>query len=229
MSSRLTIILLSLILLPGCGNDRRIDDRTAMGINGDVRQMTVVREDLANGLPPMLDDWQSEVWFDSAGRLSAVNGFEFSAHGDSITVTPSDSRTGIVIKLRRWQDGTALHYDGTVTDLSFPGRETSQCSASITLDDMGRVAAVQDTGLLGGLLRLADYCTSSTRTFTYESEGPFPSGEHIKASLGDNLTEVTITFTYSATDSLGNWTMRTATDATTGKPAYIERRRLDYQ
>ena len=207
MSSRLTIILLSLILLPGCGNDRRIDDRTAMGINGDVRQMTVV----------------------SAGQLSAVNGFEFSAHGDSITVTPSDSRTGIVIKLRRWQDGTALHYDGTVTDLSFPGGETSQCSASITLDDMGRVAAVQDTGLLGGLLRLADYCTSSTRTFTYESEGPFPSGEHIKASLGDNLTEVTITFTYTATDSLGNWTMRTATDATTGKPAYIERRRLDYQ
>ena len=143
MSSRLTIILLSLILLPGCGNDRSIDDRTAMGINGDVRQMTVVREDLANGLPPMLDDWQSEVWFDSAGQLSAVNGFEFSAHGDSITVTPSDSRTGIVIKLRRWQDGTALHYDGTVTDLSFPGGETSQCSASITLDDMGRVAAGQ--------------------------------------------------------------------------------------
>lgn len=121
MSSRLTIILLSLILLPGCGNDRRIDDRTAMGINGDVRQMTVVREDLANGLPPMLDDWLSEVWFDSAGRLSAVNGFEFSAHGDSITVTPSDSRT---VSSSSSADGkTARHCTLTARSLTCHSRE----------------------------------------------------------------------------------------------------------
>lgn len=224
----LSSLAISVTVLCSCTSGRELDDRGMFGLCGKVRRLSFVREDAANGLPPMFADAEGEVGFDTLGRIAYVNDMDFITCGDSIVIAASIGGRDEEAACRRWQDGDVVVYDGHVTTQPCDGEELGLFAAHAEFDDQGRLVDLTDKGLFGTLLGLWDWSAESERVYIYEGDRLFPAGEKVVATFGGSTVSEAAAYTYLATDSVGNWTLREARFAGSGKAAFIERRRLDY-
>lgn len=216
----------AIIIMASCGESQAPNDWQLLSLQGNVCRMSVTREDAANGLFPMFDDCETEIYFDPSGYIESINGIDFIHRGDSIEIASPGNTCWPDAYCRRWQDGRTLHVTGWV---AMPQTDKSRFGASATFDRQGRVTEASDNGLVGELLDLNGCCNTAVTRLGYDDDGRFPVSEETEATIGGEEISYAINYTYEHTDSMGNWTMRTARDAATGTTLFTERRKLTYR